>query len=908
MAPVAKSSSEQGQISIFFSASLVVLISIIAFVINVGLFVKAKINLQNATDAAAFSGAAVQSRQLSKIAYLNWEMRNIYKEWLYKYYVIGNLNVADVETPSDTGAMSFRLRTDTNVVSSRQTNDFYNIPAVCLHLTGSQTNICKRYSVPGFPEFGSSELPGAEEASRNFLNNLISSKINDCVDRTRYNMLSTVTWAYNVLSDPSLDNTMAGQGPAILTDRQGAWPRAVELALRMRNLEKIMNREPETSGVCLSGSSSVGNCSKSIDSIIGESKVGNERIVKAFYSAYRNLGNSSDSEMKDSFILTELAPTVPDIGGPANASNLLIPSNAISTYKKYYVDLKLMLVNYATFYAAFIPRATSNGSEQTSGACDISKVAIPVPGYPLGFYKNPDVITYYAVRGEAEFVGMFNPFAEQIKMTAFSAAKPMGGRIGPILFIQKPGSDFFVGRTDNQKFRSIPYIASLDFVGTPKRFGGNLALGEFEPGVPIPINNNNDPGYFWLKDEGQPLGGIIADASGIQFGIPNLVYDYDVPFQTDGYIEGNQRINIIKTNAPLDQGAVPVLRSSQDKKTGLYSKSQFSKFRGTNLTNNISVNTLKDEIARVRAPTLYEAANYLIPSPHDFNLSQNLDSFGFISGAKRSLTNGIEVTDSLIYAPLLPQQGEADLLFTNSAQVLSTIYEYMRAQETGMKKYKMSMNKAAITVFNSAPPGIAAGSIEGYQRSARGISDITDLSPGANLDQNPNSCKSIAGQFLHFFYGHPSLPNLVGNRADCPTSLPEQLERYFSLSGANQPFNGSFYQMEFSWPTSLSNANGLKMLTAYAPGPVTGVGNDAKFVNPIPGSNTEELMKRNFYSTKLIPLESVRNGQGYNETTNQFSIYSEGDTSTGGDDRRQGNFKNYLDAAASSADLSNIRY
>jgi hypothetical protein len=62
-------------------------------------------------------------------------------------------------------------------------------------------------------------------------------------------------------------------------------------------------------------------------------------------------------------------------------------------------------VNLATFYAALIPRA----AKDVSGACNISKVAIPVPGYPLGFYKNPEVLTYYAVKGEAEFEGMFRP-------------------------------------------------------------------------------------------------------------------------------------------------------------------------------------------------------------------------------------------------------------------------------------------------------------------------------------------------------------------------------------------------------------------------------------------------------------------------------------------------------------------
>ena len=96
----------RGQLSIFLAISVVFFITAVAFVINVGLFVKAKINLQNAVDAAAWSGAAVQARQLSDIAYLNWEMRNVYKEWMFKYYVLGNLStpqVADQNAPTNNG-------------------------------------------------------------------------------------------------------------------------------------------------------------------------------------------------------------------------------------------------------------------------------------------------------------------------------------------------------------------------------------------------------------------------------------------------------------------------------------------------------------------------------------------------------------------------------------------------------------------------------------------------------------------------------------------------------------------------------------------------------------------------------------------------------------------------------------
>ena len=370
LAPLAR---QNGQISIFFSASLVVLITIVAFVINIGLFVKAKINLQNATDSAAFAGAAVQSRQLTTIAYLNWEMRNIYKEWMFKYYVIGNLNVEDVENPAGISgdAVSFRLRPTTNTLEPvgsprRVMSDPYNFPSVCIHLAGSNTNLCKRYSVPGLPEFGSSNLPGAEEASRAFINTLIGTKILDCVDQTRLNMLVNLTWAYNVLAIDS-DETIVEQGPQILADRLGAWPKAVEVAMRIRNLELAVNRRPETGGVCSSkNNSGKVTCGKEISEIGQQKALGNERLIKAFYSGYRNLGNDIESEMKETFTLTEIPPKVPELGGGRSASYLLVPEARAQGYEKFYLDLQLMMVNYATFYNAFVPSASTAGTTAVS--------------------------------------------------------------------------------------------------------------------------------------------------------------------------------------------------------------------------------------------------------------------------------------------------------------------------------------------------------------------------------------------------------------------------------------------------------------------------------------------------------------------------------------------------------------
>src|SRR5271154_5157436 len=84
--------SQSGQISILIVLSLVPLFTLLAFVVNIGMLVNAKISLQNAADLAAYAGAATQARQMTQISYLNYEMRRAYKKFLYRYYVMGNVS------------------------------------------------------------------------------------------------------------------------------------------------------------------------------------------------------------------------------------------------------------------------------------------------------------------------------------------------------------------------------------------------------------------------------------------------------------------------------------------------------------------------------------------------------------------------------------------------------------------------------------------------------------------------------------------------------------------------------------------------------------------------------------------------------------------------------------------------
>src|SRR3954462_598408 len=119
-------SNQRGQASIMIAIMMLTFTMFFAFVVNTGMLVNAKINLQNAADLAAYSGAATQARQLNSISFLNYEMRRQYKKFLFRYYVVGTLNYKNF--PTSGGGRSPRDWT----TSKERVN--WNVPVVCVSL------------------------------------------------------------------------------------------------------------------------------------------------------------------------------------------------------------------------------------------------------------------------------------------------------------------------------------------------------------------------------------------------------------------------------------------------------------------------------------------------------------------------------------------------------------------------------------------------------------------------------------------------------------------------------------------------------------------------------------------------------------------------------------------------------
>ena len=79
--------NQRGQVAVLVAVIFTFLFLLFGMVINIGMLIHHKINLQNAADMAAYSGAAEQARILSTIGWKNYELRKNLKEFAYFYWV-----------------------------------------------------------------------------------------------------------------------------------------------------------------------------------------------------------------------------------------------------------------------------------------------------------------------------------------------------------------------------------------------------------------------------------------------------------------------------------------------------------------------------------------------------------------------------------------------------------------------------------------------------------------------------------------------------------------------------------------------------------------------------------------------------------------------------------------------------
>lgn len=401
--------SEKGQITLLVGLLVVLFLLLFALVVNVGMLVHAKINLQNAADLAAYAGASTQARQLNHISYLNYEMRRQFKKFLFRYYYIGNM--AQASSPAGTGAPCAPAGVGGGSVrcwspcGGLECVD-YGLPSTCVIFNG-QDNYCKvsvqaKIEVPNFPN-PDPMMSALTDQLKKF--EQIRQANCGAIGATNSQLLSY--WLFN--TDPRLDiieqqlsqqGTTQNQGMMLKTLKTvahglGLYPREIILLQRITTLQDYVNYAAQT----LDYSKAV-----SLEGLAGDTAA-RERPLQAFFSAYYTLSDRVFAN--NDLVLTELLPQ------GANGANLLKLKDLRTHFEAYYTDYPV-----------------DAGDAQAPADCRGVPIPVRVNNMPVGVAKDPSILTYYAVRLKAKAKILFSPFGD-VELKAYASTQPFGSRIGP---------------------------------------------------------------------------------------------------------------------------------------------------------------------------------------------------------------------------------------------------------------------------------------------------------------------------------------------------------------------------------------------------------------------------------------------------------------------------------------------
>jgi hypothetical protein len=445
--PLKKLKDESGQTSLFMALFIFTMIIMFAFTTNVGMLVHAKINLQNAADAAAYAGAAVQARQLTAVGYLNWEMRRALKEFLFYYTVRGNYEAMPC-FPLDSGGRLIDMCGGQANPSARYSFAFVDprenqnetggpfLPSVC-KIFEATNNYCQKYGVPGIPEFQGGGSWGVADpivnAVRSATDQIIQKKIQDCLGRTEINQQFLIAWLFNLSPIQGTDSVLTigrdSEDPFPFSDgleRLGVLPRQAILRARIDNFEEALNLNLSNEGM---GDATVSE--ETMGSFRNAANGGGkaldyfERPIQAYLSAKNNLpGIGGDNGIFANIEMSELVPN--QAGAPTDLpgmQNIFIRNPPVLVkFKDLYAHVTVANSKFETQEANGIDR----------GNCFQYRETRVIPNFPFGVSKFPGVITYYAVRLQAKARLLFSPFGGNgiVTLSAYSAAKPFGSRIG----------------------------------------------------------------------------------------------------------------------------------------------------------------------------------------------------------------------------------------------------------------------------------------------------------------------------------------------------------------------------------------------------------------------------------------------------------------------------------------------
>jgi hypothetical protein len=448
---------KRGQIAILLAMSFSILALLAAMVINISFLVTAKINLQNATDMAAYAGAVQQARYLTEIGKWNYEMRRNYKAMVYDLLVAYN---AERDEPE--------LKKYINNGGSNQQD---KSPVICATLQrtagGPVTNQGHEKTCQTIPY---NEFQDAINASNQSALSAGASAVEACaIDPASALCLATITQAASAMAsainvqataityDNKYVNYKPGSDKHNYNRRLIAWTlhayrhlqariRGVhygnisssidnrfEIGKNTQNMEINFKNSPiSVAAKVINGFTDPGTPVAELNPVM---KLEGADILKnpVHNAASQTFKNNLLDIISAGASIFAIKPNEPDVDSAS--TDMSGGCNAqCQEYKGPYLRLQQHDLSFPLTYITIKQNSSLAGGGQSNPEQTL------VNAFPVGVAKDARVLTYYAVVGIADVADVpFNVFfgggntSEAPLMISVAAARPFGSRIGPFI-------------------------------------------------------------------------------------------------------------------------------------------------------------------------------------------------------------------------------------------------------------------------------------------------------------------------------------------------------------------------------------------------------------------------------------------------------------------------------------------
>ncbi len=463
-------------------------------VINVGLLVHDKINLQNSADIAAYYGAMKQAEILNAMGQVNYQIRQAWKLASWRIWALGDAGRNKVF--QDGGALSDKPATWVSESAN------YKLPVVCIanplffdyaNLRRGNENLCRHTSVK-IPNITPVKLnPAQQFPIFSFL------RIYEFFSQKNANKFSadcTSTGITNFLMAAKIFNSY----------KQAIWFRR----LAMQNLQKLLTSSNDFKD--LSG--------KSVQQVV-------IKLLKNNLTAANrdSLEKNPNFEFKNSLynhpflnpIETRLLIKYEDMYGGNNACNGEVKNLNQAPKEQMTQEQQQIFQMTSALSDPDYHSSERAGIQKFAGQDLTGDVAFPSLA---GFEKNPWVAAYVWVSVTTKPKMLFSPIVGTIELKAESYAMPFGSRIGPwYMDSWHPGSDQSDGDKMVDKLLPPRFGVTFDSYDIPPNYsrypGDKLGMNSDVArtiGVKAAVNANknllphfaNDDYYYLTEKPSDP--------------------------------------------------------------------------------------------------------------------------------------------------------------------------------------------------------------------------------------------------------------------------------------------------------------------------------------------------------------------------------------------------------------------